>query len=414
MPVTPSPGTLSLGCDLLTSSLEPPETIANIARTATETGLADYCVVDVRMPTGRVSRLEVAQRVPEEAEVARALRDAPIDPSRWPASRLVESGESVLEPSLTAAALEKRVQDLAQVALLRGLRIHSYIGVPLSGVNDTLGAITLLRKYDRRPYDEGDLQLASELGRRAGLALDHARMYDAARRAARARDEALGVAAHDLRSPLNSIVMATTLIQQRLPEDGDPVVRKALDGILRESDRMNRLIQDLLDVAHLEAGTLSIIHGAADPRALGREAVIRIEPIAKAKGVDVECVVSRGLPRVDADAERVLQVFSNLLDNAVRHTPRRGRVTISASAGTDNVTFCVADTGEGIEPERLRRLFDRFAPHRSTDRRGTGFGLPIVAAIVHAHGGRVWAESTPAQGSRFLFTLPIARMHTNV
>jgi signal transduction histidine kinase len=386
----------------------------NIAKAGTETGLADFCAVDEGHATGLLTRVEVSHRRPEDAELALVLRGATPDPSHSLSARVIESSEAVLEPDVAGSTLGELVQDPGQLAVLRGLGVRSCMAVPLIGRGNPLGTLTFLRTGDRRPHDDQDLEAACELGKLAGLALENARMYDTARRAARARDEALGIAAHDLRAPLGGIVMATTLVQQRLPADGDPVVRRALDGILREADHMNRLVQDLLDVAHLETGTLSIIHGEEDPRALGDEAVTRIEAAARAKGVTVQCAVPQSLPRVDVDAERVLQVFSNLLDNAVRHTPSGGRVTIGASAGSDGVTFCVADTGEGIEPERLRRLFDRFASGRSTDRRGTGFGLPIVAAIVSAHGGRVWAESTRGQGSRFFFALPIAGVQGHV
>lgn len=396
-------------CELLSPSLDAQETIRNIARAATACDLADVCLVDL-VASDRVTRLEVACRRPEQAVLAEALHALPLDGDRpWLGARAVETGDAVLVAEFTPEFVGRIAQSPRHEALLRQLDPRSSISAPLIARGRLLGTLTLLGTGDRPAYGAGDLTPARELARRAALALDYARTCETARRATRARDELLGIVAHDLRAPLNGIVLAASLAQQRLAGDAQPVVRRALDGLLREAERMNRLIQDLLDVAHLEAGTLAMTRHPQAPLDLATDAVQRMSPIAAAEGVEVVCALAAGLPAVNADPDRILQVFSNLLGNAIRHTPRGGRVTVDADATADGVVFSVTDTGCGIAPERVPGLFDRFATSRSRGRTGTGFGLPIVAGIVAAHGGRVSARSELGAGSTFSFTLPTAK-----
>jgi signal transduction histidine kinase len=404
-------GTQPLGpCELLSESLDAGETIRNIARAATECGLADVCLVDVVAPDRSMTRLEVAWRRPEDAAVAAALHELPLETDRpWIGARAAQTGDAVLVAEVTPAFVGRVAQGPRDEALLRQLDVRSCISTPLVARGRLLGTLTLLGTGERPPYGAHDLAPARELARRAALALDYARTCEAARHATRTRDELLGIVAHDLRSPLNGIVLAATLAQQRLSPGAEPVVRRALDGLLREAERMNRLIQDLLDVAHLEAGTLAISKSPNSPLDLATDAVQRQRLIAEEAGIELVCAVPPGVPVVDADPDRILQVFSNLLGNAMRHTPRGGRVTIDASPADDDVQFSVTDTGCGIEPERVPGLFDRFSSSRSRGRTGNGFGLPIVAGIVAAHGGRVSARSEPGAGSTFSFTIPTVK-----
>ena len=227
----------------------------------------------------------------------------------------------------------------------------------------------------------------------------------ALRQALHARDQVVAVVSHDLRNPLGTIAAAADLIVElELPED-----KKAeqLQIIRRTTTRMSRLIEDLLDVSRIEAGGLSVELEPLDMGALVREALELQGPQAQERQVELAMDVEPGLPRVRGDHHRILQVFSNLLGNALKHTPRGGRVTVSTRADGSRVLVQVRDTGDGIEREHLAHLFDRFWQARRTDRSGAGLGLAIVKAIVEAHEGRVWADSEPGKGSVFSFTLPL-------
>ena len=226
----------------------------------------------------------------------------------------------------------------------------------------------------------------------------------ALRQAVQARDQVVAVVSHDLRNPLGTISAASDLILElELPE---ATKEEQLRIIRRTTDRMNRLIQDLLDVSRIEGGGLSVEVAPIDVDSLVGEAVELQAPQARERGITLRTTVERGLPRVMADHHRILQVFSNLLGNALKHTPPGGRITVEGRTRDGEVLLSVSDTGEGIEREALDHLFDRFWQARSGDRSGAGLGLAIVKGIVDAHGGRVWAESEPGVGSVFTFALP--------
>ena len=229
------------------------------------------------------------------------------------------------------------------------------------------------------------------------------RGYEQAREAVAAREEVLKVVSHDLRNPLSTIGMAASLM---LDEELAPDVRtRQLQTIKRAGDRMNRLIQDLLEVAKLEAGKPALRTQRVEVGALVAEAYDALNPIAAAQSITLEVDVHPALPAIDADPGRVQQVLSNLVGNAVKFTPKGGRITMRADAPHGMVRLSVADTGAGIPPERLAQVFGRFWQADRTDRRGLGLGLAIAKAIVEAHGGTIWVESEVGKGTTFYFTL---------
>ena len=171
---------------------------------------------------------------------------------------------------------------------------------------------------------------------------------------------------------------------------------------------MNRLIQDLLDVALLEAGQLTIERSRLSAGGLIVEAVDMHRALASSSSIELQVEVGPDVPEVWGDWDRLLQVFENLIGNAIKFTGAGGRITAGAAPRDDEVVFWVADTGAGIASENLPRIFDRFWQASKAGRRGAGLGLSITKAIVEAHGGRLWVESTEGSGSTFFFTIPRA------
>lgn len=221
------------------------------------------------------------------------------------------------------------------------------------------------------------------------------------------RDDVLGIVAHDLRSPLNSILIASDILRAAEPSAGNRSDELA-EVILRSALRMDGLIQDLLDIARMEAGHLSIEAERLSAVRIVTDAVGAEHVLAASDRIDLRVDVADTLPEVWADRDRLLQVFDNLIGNALKFTPRGGRVTVGATLRDDEVMFWVADSGPGIAAADLQHLFDRFWQARKTGRRGAGLGLPIAKGIVEAHGGSIWAESTPNRGSTFYCTIPTA------
>ena len=222
--------------------------------------------------------------------------------------------------------------------------------------------------------------------------------------AVRARDEVLAVVSHDLRNPIGTISAAVELLGD-VPMPPEKY-EEHLEIIGRAAHRINRLIQDLLDVATIEAGRLSVRTKPVDLVQLVEEVGSQMRLGADVEGVDLKVQVPGELPVVEADRDRILQVMSNLIGNGLKFTPSGGQVTVAAEQAPGGVSVTVSDTGPGIEPDMKEHLFDRFWRGHGTNLRGAGLGLAIVKGILDAHGTGVDVETEVGRGSAFSFTLP--------
>lgn len=219
-----------------------------------------------------------------------------------------------------------------------------------------------------------------------------------------ARDDALAVVAHDLRNPLNTILMSAQLIEELSPTLSE-TVRKQIEIIMRAGRTMNHLIQDLLDVSRAEANEpLQIQEEVVDLASVIEEVAQATATRAHRKGVAVSAECSGSITIV-GDRRRIRQVLSNLLGNALKFTPS-GSITVQAVCDQESVVVSVRDTGPGVDAAHLPHLFDRYWQAKQSNRAGAGLGLAISKAIVEAHGGRIWAESKTGSGTTFFFTLP--------
>lgn len=226
---------------------------------------------------------------------------------------------------------------------------------------------------------------------------------EALERDVRARDDVLGVVAHDLQNPLNVISMAANMLLQRVPEQS---ARRPIERIVRSVQRAARLLRDLLDVGAIEEGHLAIERRRLDPTVLILSALESQQSLAADASVITATDLSPELPPIDADEERLLEVLENLIGNAIKFTAPGGTITVGASRENDDIKIWVEDNGSGIPPQHLPHIFDRFWQAKRADRRGTGLGLTICKGIVQAHEGRIWAESSEGKGTKVSFTLP--------
>jgi len=225
------------------------------------------------------------------------------------------------------------------------------------------------------------------------------------RKALSARDELMGIVAHDLRSPLGAITMRAELLQKTATDDNTRAQAASINNI---ATRMSHLIKTMLDVTVIEAGQLSIKPEQCEVDGLVREVFDMFSAVAAQKQLHLEHRDSEHGLVVQADRERIFQVLSNLLANAISFTPRDGCVTLSVERSGDVATFTISDTGPGIAAEHLSHVFDRFWKHEARGRKGTGLGLFIAKSIIDAHAGRIWVESSPGHGATFRFTLRCA------
>lgn len=270
----------------------------------------------------------------------------------------------------------------------------------LSSFEELIHANTALQKSRREIAQaharEQEARLRAEA---AAVRLEALRLE--AEEATRARDDVLATVSHDLRNPAGAIFgSASLLLDIPLSEEAR---KRQFELIRRNAMAMERLIQDLLDVSRMEAGAFSVEPGAESAHALVEEARDLHQPLAASRGVELAVELDQPDVEVWADRGRILQVFSNLLGNALKFTPAGGRVGLSFRADEQGVGFTVSDTGSGIAPEALPHIFDRFWHGREGG--GTGLGLAITKGIVEAHGGSITVVSSPA-GTTFRFALP--------
>ncbi|MGK3988576.1 ATP-binding protein [Sorangium sp. So ce136] len=291
------------------------------------------------------------------------------------------------------------------------LHPRSLVAAPLRGRDgQCIGSVQLLDRRDG-PFVESDEVLLTQLAQSASVALENARLYNEAQAATRARDDLLAIVSHDLRNPLNTIAITASLLRsdllQRKDGEEDDAVQ-LVDRMDRGIQRMTRLIEDLLDASRIEAGRLVVSPRVERGGALVREALEAAASLAEAKGCRVtQGPLDAGL-EVLADRDRVLQVFSNLLGNALKFTPKGGVVSVSLCRVADLARFSVADTGPGIPSEHQPHLFDRYWKASQESRTGAGLGLYIARGIVEAHHGTVAVESTLGHGTTIHFSLPLA------
>jgi PAS domain S-box-containing protein len=281
----------------------------------------------------------------------------------------------------------------------------SLVVIPLREHPHPAGAV-VFGYAEWKKFSRGERELLLSVARQSALAFERALLYEREHRAVRARDEVLGVVAHDLRNPLGAIGLYSHLLEDSLPEGN---AARDYGRVIRDlSEQANRLIQDLLDVTRVEAGQLRIEPLPVSVGGLVGPAVEMFRAAATRKGITLDVGIPGDPPLVSADPDRITQVLSNLIGNALGFTPAGGRIRIDVEPHGSEVLFSVADSGQGISAEHLEHLFDRFWQASKANRAGAGLGLAIAKGIVEAHGGRIWAESRVGRGSRFTFGLPVA------
>ena len=389
---------------VLAASLDPDAILHAVARLAIPQ-LADYCVIDVI--EGGVPRRVAAHAIPSYEERFQRALAFPADPSRerHPISRAIRTGETQVVTEFTPEILEGISATPEHRELLASLGIRSFLAVPLVARGKILGSIALAFGAGGRVYRTWEMTLAEELARRVALAMDNLHLYHDARLAVRARDQVLAVVSHDLRNLLNPISFSVEQLQA-----SGSAGERAIEVIRRSAAQMEKLIEELLDVACSEEGRLVLDRERLDAAELVREVVESHLAAAERRALRLAAQVVAGTPLVEADRHRLLRVLANLVGNALKFTPAGGRITVGAERwGETEVRFWVGDTGPGIAEEDQKHLFVPFWQATPQPRGGTGLGLAIAKRIVEAHGGRLWVDSRPESGSVFSFTVRAAR-----
>jgi signal transduction histidine kinase/ActR/RegA family two-component response regulator len=395
-----------------TESLDLGATLQSAARLAVS-GFADWCVIDLSSDEGPIERVAAAHADPDRQALVEELKRFPPrgDEPRGPAL-VLRTGQARRIAQLSPECLQTAGRDSEHQRVFAALAPNSAIQVPLAARGRILGVWSFYSSSSGRRYDESDLALAEELGRRAALAIDNARLYGAAQAANLAKDQFLATLSHELRTPLTPVLAVISSLEgdDRL----ETKVRESLAMARRNVELEARLIDDLLDLTRIARGKLELSRRQTDLRRIVEQA---IETCCSQDMASGRVLIVKDLEDADhslwADSSRLSQVFWNLLNNAVKFTPRGGTVTVRSRIEQGEIVVQVSDTGVGIPPGALGHIFNAFEQgDLGTARRfgGLGLGLAIGKAIVELHGGRLGAESEGVgQGATFTVRLPAGR-----
>lgn len=395
---------------VMTESLESTEILTRMARFTVPT-VADWCTVVVPGHYGDPQRVLIVHADSRKQRWAERFL------SKYPAATSKDVGPGyVLRTGLPQIVLkttddfaQKIARDRRMLCLISKVGLRSFACLPIKTRGHVYGAITFITtKESGRYLRPRDIEILKTLTERTALAIENSLLYEETKKAVRLRADLLAFASHDLKNPLAGVLMSTRLLERGMTSATVEPERllKLVRNIGKSAERMNRLIRDLLDLTKIEAGRLAVTTAPCDTRGLVAEAAEMFATIASQNRVSIRLDVDSDLAVANCDRERIMQVFSNLIGNAIKFTRAGGSITIGARQYALEVVFWVSDTGVGIPEENLSRIFERYWQEKKTAHKGAGLGLAIAKGIVEAHGGRIWAESKVGEGSKFSFTLP--------
>jgi PAS domain S-box-containing protein len=394
----------------LGSSLDYEATLKQVTRLAVPE-FADWCGVEILTASGELRQLAVAHVDPAKLALATEWR------RRWPPRpdsalfRVLRTGIPEVIREVTDQMVEALMTDPAQKQVAREIGIRSVIIVPLRIGPEPFGALSFIAAESGRRYGSQDLILATEIGRRASLAVENARAYAEARAAVQVRDNFLSIASHELRTPLSALtILMTSLVraanQGRLMQLGAEGLKDRMLKGERQTKQLTRLVDRLLDVSRLSSTDMQLEPGEMDLAEVVRDAISRLEDAAADEGIHID-LEAAGLSIGRWDRSRIDQVVTNLLANAIKYAPNSRVVVSVAPASPGFIRLAVKDDGPGVPLDAQERIFNQFERAVSSHSPGMGLGLWIVRRVVEAHGGTVTLDSAPGRGACFTVTLPL-------
>jgi PAS domain S-box-containing protein len=405
---------LSDATTVFASSLDYELTLAGTARLAVPY-MADYCLVHMLEDDGQtIRRMIVAHEDPEREEAWRDMqRRFPLDLNTpHTIAKVLRTGQTEWFSHVSDELMQAEVRNPEEIRMLQEFNIRSSMVVPLIARGRTIGTLTFIRAESAHHYTEDDLAVATELARRAALAIDNARLYRRAQEANRAKDEFLATLSHELRTPLTPIIGWVHMMSTGQLNDTE--IAHGLAVIGKNSQSLSRLINDLLDMSAILSGKMRIDTLPVPLESVIKEAIETVRPQAAKQNIVIELAPCEKMDDVvvSGDRTRLVQVFWNLLTNAVKFSPESSRVRIVCEiAGGSAVRINFEDEGEGITPEFIPHVFERFRQQDMSTTKmhgGLGIGLALVKSFVEAHGGTVSVASAgEGRGSRFTVTLPL-------
>lgn len=376
--------------------------------------ICDWCSIQMLQPDRSLKQLVVSHRDQAKEKWSRELYEKyPVDPNSQSAvARVARSGKAELVHEISPEILKAGARSEDHLRLLLTIGFRSFICAPIRARGKVLGVLILMTLVEsQRTFSEVDLRLAEDLSERAGLAVENSSLYREAQSLNQVKDEFLATLSHELRSPLNVIQGNAEILRTEALKMSPEELMSSIDAIYRSAKAQTALIGDLLDVSSIISGKVSYKPIEMNCRDVLTNILESQKLTADAKGVEITLDVKSSPKTVFADPTRIHQIIWNLLSNAIKFTPRGGRVSVELSCNSDEWSIDVLDSGNGIEPEFLPYVFDRFRQEDASSTRkygGLGLGLSIVRHLVELHGGRVTADSLgKGRGAGFHVVLPL-------
>lgn len=372
--------------------------------------LCDCCVIRSMDKDGQFRATKIVHKYPEKIalmeEYSKAIESSPEVQNTI--NELIMKGDSFVSMGgirSGVVSLKPEVQKLVEKT-----RIHSFIIVPLIAKDSITGTMSFVLDDSHRSFELTDIKFFENIAHRICLSLENAKLYKDAKQAIKMREDVLSIVSHDLKNPLAYITLKTQLLNKNKNEF-DEKINQFTKSISRATSQMQTLINDLLDFAKLESGTMVLDIESHHVQHLISPLIDIVTTQSAEKNISFDIKIDPDVSDIRCDADRIRQVLSNLLGNALKFTQNGGTLTLEIKKGMDHTLFKVIDNGQGINPDYLEKIFDRFWQVEKTKKQGSGLGLAICKSIVQNHRGKIWAESDEGKGSRFIFTLPDAQLH---
>jgi signal transduction histidine kinase/response regulator RpfG family c-di-GMP phosphodiesterase len=407
--------------NVLASSLEHEETFRNLAALLVPR-VADFCIVLAAEEDGGMRRVAVAHRDPSgDPKLQKLIAQFPASTAAEKGgAHVLKTGKSQMVCDVHDGQLREVLHDKADRELIRSLAARSFVAVPLRAHDTVLGAIVMINTGSGRTCGSEELSLAEELAHRAAIALDNADLYKSAQkaraeseRANRAKDSFLAMLSHELRTPLTPVLTSVLALEQA--DDLPAELRASLQMIRRNVELEARLIDDLLDLTRISKGKVQLSFEEVNAHSLLQNALEICQADIEKKRLNLRTEFAAKKVSLEADPARLLQIFWNLIKNAVKFTPEGGRLEIRTENVDGQLRVEVSDSGIGIDAETLPKIFNAFEQGERSQFGGLGLGLAISKALVETHHGQLTATSGGrGQGTTFTAVFPVGEGHAAI
>jgi signal transduction histidine kinase len=355
-----------------------------------------------------IKRLAVAHVDPKKIKWAWELakKNPPNINNQTGLAQVLRSGKSEFYPVITDEMLVAAAKDEEDLKIIRKVKFSSVMIVPLIVEGRPIGAITFVHSESNRHFTKADLTIAEEVASRAALAIHNARLFTDSQNAISIRDEFISVASHELKTPVTSLKMYTQIIQKQLALRGETILLAPLSKMNTQIDKLTLLINDLLNISRIQLGKLEFNEEYFNLQDIVEDTVDSVQASTQTHTIHLKGSIHK---KVWGDKDRISQVITNLLTNAIKYSPHANSVEIKIHAGKKMAEVCVCDYGIGIEEEQQKKIFNRFYRVVGAEEKtfpGLGIGLYISAEIIRRHGGDISVKSKKGKGSTFIITLP--------